>query len=88
MTVAEARTLDMATTLTLPNGASILARQALDIDGDKHWIVLCLWSENSVYEPFVTWLVDEGGHAAAGHYFSDIHRAVEDLRKRVDLYSV
>ncbi len=66
----------MTTRNTLPNGATILAR---DVGAPTTWIVLAWYGG---HQPYVTWSVDADGHADSGHYFSSIASAENDYIMR------
>lgn len=62
---------------TLKNGATEIAR--IEINGK---IVVMAKRDDSSYEPFATWRMDEEGNTYWGHYFKTHNEAVTDMLAR------
>lgn len=62
----------------LKNGATEIAR--IEIDGK---IVVMAKRDDSSYEPFATWRMDEEGNTYWGHYFKTHNEAVASMLSRV-----
>lgn len=59
----------------LPNGAVVIIRH-----GD---VVLCYTGEETLCS-FVTWRINEKGHAFWGHYHEDLESAVAEFYRRAE----
>jgi hypothetical protein len=75
---------ESADTVTLKNGAEVLAHQRVTHPlTEKHeYIVLAVWRDE-----FVTWHADDDGNTVSGHYFprSDFSKAVRDYEFRAGI---
>lgn len=62
----------------LPNGAIVLMHKTTPMGS----IVLCLWTERGMLQPFVTWELYPNGVTECGHYHANLEAAITDFKRR------